>query len=150
MSLTREQVESVSVLLKDVTKPMGARFRALFTLKNVGGVTAIGHIGQVLLEDKSALLKHECAYCLGQMRDEYAIEVLAMVLANVGEHPMVRHEAGEALGAIATEKCLEILKVRFFISFFKQFTQLLSRNMRMTPAKMLPKLFSSQSIESTI
>ncbi|KAI7695645.1 hypothetical protein SSS_02540 [Sarcoptes scabiei] len=32
------------------------------------------------------------------------------VLANFDEHPMVRHEAGEALGAIANDKCLQILK----------------------------------------
>ena len=90
---------------------MGARFRALFTLKNVAGKDAIDHICLALLKDDSALLKHECAYCLGQMQDSHAIETLEQVLGNIDEHPMVRHEAGEALGAIATEECLLILKV---------------------------------------
>lgn len=112
--LSPEQIASVGALLKDSSKPMGARFRALFTLKNVGGKDAIDCIGEALLVDDSALLKHECAYCLGQMQDTTAIEVLTRVLANTAEHPMVRHEAGEALGAIGTDECLQILKVTSF------------------------------------
>ena len=92
---------------------MGARFRALFTLKNVAGKDAIDHICEALVKDDSALLKHECAYCLGQMQDSYAIATLEQVLGNTAEHPMVRHEAGEALGAIGTDECLVILQVRF-------------------------------------
>lgn len=44
--------------------------------------------------DSSALLKHELAYCLGQMKDTTAIPVLEMVLRNESEDPMVRHEVG--------------------------------------------------------
>ncbi|CAF0779562.1 unnamed protein product [Adineta ricciae] len=50
--------------------------------------------------DTSALLKHECAYCLGQMGNKYAIEKLIHVLNDSNEDSMVRHEAGEALGAL--------------------------------------------------
>ncbi|CAG2102184.1 unnamed protein product, partial [Medioppia subpectinata] len=63
-----------------------------------------------LLEDESALLKHECAYCLGQIQDTHAIPVLNRVLANTDEHPMVRHEAAEALGAIGAHQSLDVLK----------------------------------------
>ncbi|KAI2810298.1 hypothetical protein BLOT_001458 [Blomia tropicalis] len=108
--LTNDQIRSVTKLLADSAKPMGERFRALFTLKNIGGHDSIDHIGNVLLCDESALLKHECAYCLGQMQDEHAINVLEKVLSNVNEHPMVRHEAGEALGAIGSDHCLSILE----------------------------------------
>lgn len=34
---------------------------------------------------------------------------LIEVLENTVEHPMVRHEAAEALGSIATEPCLPVL-----------------------------------------
>lgn len=111
--LTPQQIDSVALLLKDDQQPMGARFRALFTLKNVAGKKAIDHICDALLRDESALLKHECAYCLGQMQDSHAIHTLEQVLGNGNEHPMVRHEAGEALGAIGTDQCLTILMVRF-------------------------------------
>ena len=53
--------------------------------------------------DKSALLKHEVAYCLGQLGDARAVAKLIAVLADAdNQEPIVRHEAGEALGAIGS------------------------------------------------
>ena len=40
----------------------------------------------------SALLKHELAYCLGQIGSEEALPVLETVLGDMNEDPMVRHE----------------------------------------------------------
>ena len=45
--------------------------------------------------DESALLKHELAYCLGQMQDRRAIPALTAVLKDTQQEPMVRHEAGK-------------------------------------------------------
>ena len=45
-------------------------------------------------DDPSALLKHELAYCLGQMNRTSALPVLESVLRNQQEDPMVRHEVG--------------------------------------------------------
>jgi deoxyhypusine monooxygenase len=39
-----------------------------------------------------------------------AIEALVAKLADAGEHSMVRHEAAEALGAIATPECMPVLE----------------------------------------
>lgn len=80
-------------MLVDQSVPMKARYRALFTLKNLGGKSAVTNIAKGF-KDPSALLKHECAYCLGQMQDESAIDLLIEVLKNTTEDPMVRHEAG--------------------------------------------------------
>lgn len=44
--------------------------------------------------DQSALLKHELAYCLGQMQDKRAIPTLTAVLKDREQEVMVRHEAG--------------------------------------------------------
>merc|ERR1712038_462884 len=85
------------------------RFRALFTLKNLGGEEAISQIS-LCFADPSALLKHECAYCLGQMQDQRAIPVLSRVLKDVQQEAMVRHEAGEALGAIGSVDVIELLE----------------------------------------
>lgn len=60
--------------------------------------------------DSSALLKHELAYVLGQIRNPIAIPVLNSVLADRSQDPMVRHEAGEALGAIGAMESIEVLK----------------------------------------
>ena len=54
-------------------------------------------------------MRHEVAYVLGQMQDDQAVDVLEEVLADASDDGMVRHEAAEALGAIANEKCKAIL-----------------------------------------
>lgn len=75
------------------------RFRALFTLRNIGGPDAISCI-ETCFKDESALLKHELAYCLGQMQDTAAVPTLIAVLRDLHQEPMVRHEAGEGLKEI--------------------------------------------------
>jgi deoxyhypusine monooxygenase len=47
-------------------------------------------------EDQSALLKHELAYCLGQMKIKSALPTLESILRNTSEDPMVRHEVRHA------------------------------------------------------
>lgn len=93
----------------DPSQDMTVRFRALFTLRNLGGTEAIEWIGKAFV-DESALLKHELAYCLGQMQDKRAIPTLKSVLKDTEQEPMVRHEAGEALGAIGDPAVLPMLK----------------------------------------
>ena len=81
------------------THTLPLRFRALFALRSIGNDRAVEIIGKTF-SDPSALLKHELAYVLGQMRNASAIPVLNVVLADTSQDPMVRHEAAEALGAI--------------------------------------------------
>ncbi|TMS20175.1 Deoxyhypusine hydroxylase [Larimichthys crocea] len=104
-----EQVEAVGQVLVDTGHDLARRFRALFTLKNLGGAEAIEWISKAFT-DESALLKHELAYCLGQMQDRRAIPALTAVLKDTQQEPMVRHEAGEALGAIGDPVILDLLK----------------------------------------
>lgn len=99
----------VGAVLVDPSQDLTRRFRALFTLRNLGGVEAIDWIGRAFV-DESALLKHELAYCLGQMQDARAIPTLTSVLKDTQQEPMVRHEAGEALGAIGDLVVLDLLK----------------------------------------
>lgn len=89
-----DKLNNLGDLLVNQAVPMKARYRALFTLKNLGGQDAIRNISKGF-SDPSALLKHECAYCLGQMQDASAIDTLIGVLSNLDEDPMVRHEAGK-------------------------------------------------------
>lgn len=107
--VTEQEVEAIGKTLVDSKQPLQARFRALFTLRGLGGPDAISWISRGF-EDSSALLKHELAYCLGQMRDPRAIPVLVAVLQDRSQEPMVRHEAGEALGAIGDPEVLGLLK----------------------------------------
>jgi len=90
---SEDKIEAVGRVLNDRNRPLKARFRGLFTLRNIGGPVAIQCIQQCFI-DPSALLKHELAYCLGQMQDAKAIPVLKRVLSDRNQEPMVRHEAG--------------------------------------------------------
>ena len=104
---------AVGQVLNDTSKSLADRFRALFTLRNIGGEIAIEAITKCFA-DSSALLKHELAYCLGQMGDTAAVPILIGILKDTKQEPMVRHEAGEALGAIGDLSALNTL--REFIS----------------------------------
>lgn len=99
---------SATLLNTSGKESLPARFRALFTLRALDSDEAVNIIGEAF-SDKSALLKHELAYVLGQMRRTAAIPVLNQVLCDLTEEPMVRHEAAEALGAIGQKESVSIL-----------------------------------------
>ncbi|NP_001128388.1 deoxyhypusine hydroxylase/monooxygenase [Bombyx mori] len=108
-NVSENAVKSIGNVLNDPSRPMKERFRALFTLRNIGGETAIQCISECF-KDESVLLKHELAYCLGQMQDRRAIPILRSVLEDPNHDPIVRHEAGEALGAIGDPNLRELLE----------------------------------------
>ena len=58
----------------------------------------------------SALFRHEVAYVLGQMQQPCTAPALIDVLLRLEEHPMVRHESAEALGAIGSDECAAALE----------------------------------------
>jgi len=110
--VTSTEVKNIGQILNNTDRPLKERNRALFTLKNIGGQEAINEISKSF-QDKSELLKHEAAYCLGQMGDKDAIPILSSVLQDMNQEPIVRHEAGEALGAIGDTSVLPMLiKIR--------------------------------------
>mmetsp|Transcript_20649 Transcript_20649/g.43096 ORF Transcript_20649/g.43096 Transcript_20649/m.43096 type:complete len:380 (+) Transcript_20649:162-1301(+) len=91
----------IGEILTDESAPMFERYRAMFSLRNRGGIESVKELGNVLVSDKSsALLRHEVAYILGQMQHPDAVEYLEISLKRQNEHRMVRHESAEALGAI--------------------------------------------------
>ena len=44
------------------------------------------------------------------MQHEASVAQLTSSLKDQAEHPMVRHECAEALGAIATDECMKVLE----------------------------------------
>lgn len=81
------------------------KYRALTSLRNCSNASATAAL-LVALRDPSALFRHDVAFALGQRQDADAIDALTALLEDPSEHCMVRHEAGEALGAIGTPECL--------------------------------------------
>ncbi|KAE9460678.1 hypothetical protein C3L33_07426, partial [Rhododendron williamsianum] len=116
-------VDELREVLLDEEKSMYQRYSALFALRNHGGdksmATIIDSLGA-----KSALLRHEVSWleyltylaflqsclCLGQLQNKTASAALSMILRDINEHPMVRHEAAEALGSIADDQCVALLE----------------------------------------
>lgn len=102
-------VHQLRDVILDEEKGMYERYSALFGLRNQGGDEAVAAIIESL-GAKSALLRHEVAYVLGQLQNKAASDALSMILRDVNEHPMVRHEAAEALGSIADDQCVSLLE----------------------------------------
>ncbi|KAG3069260.1 hypothetical protein PI124_g20138 [Phytophthora idaei] len=96
-------------VLLDPNGDMFARYRAMFSLRNRNTDEAALALAEAF-NDPNALFKHEVAYVMGQMENPVLVPALKKVLLDETEHRMVRHEAAEALGAIGSTECEEILK----------------------------------------
>jgi len=96
-------------ILLNKSLPLFERYRALFALRDRGDDESILTITDAF-DDASAVFRHELAYVLGQVQNPKAVPALKKVLMNLNEHKMVRHEAAEALGSIASEDCLSFLE----------------------------------------
>lgn len=87
------------------------RYRAMFSLRNIGSKEAALTLGRALRSDTSScLFRHEIAFVLGQLEHSASEPYLAEALMDEGEHGMVRHEAAEALGAIADKSSWDLLE----------------------------------------
>ncbi|ORC92869.1 uncharacterized protein TM35_000021950 [Trypanosoma theileri] len=87
------------------------RYKAMFTLRNIGTKEAVEALSVALRSDTaSALFRHEVAFVLGQLEHRASIDALCAALKDEEEAPMVRHEAAEALGAMADPALLPILE----------------------------------------
>ena len=107
--ISKGEIQQWQKTLNDTTQSLFSRYRALFSLRNHGGSNAALALATGL-SDTSALFKHEVAYVLGQMKEPVVVPALSRSLRDLSEEAMVRHECAEALGAIATDECLEILR----------------------------------------
>ena len=104
-----KDVAELEAILLDSSRSLFTRYRAMFALRDLGTEEAVLALAKGL-NDSSALFRHEIGYVFGQLQHPAAVAALTEALARNGEHAMVRHEAAEALGSIATEDVFPILK----------------------------------------
>lgn len=102
-------VPSLRVIILDPSRTLWERYKALFGLRNQNRDESAIALGEALLQDPSALLRHECAYVLGQMQRAVSIPYLIQAL-KTDVNAMVRHESAEALGAIGSNEVLPALR----------------------------------------
>ncbi|GMH75370.1 hypothetical protein TrST_g11698 [Triparma strigata] len=106
-------VSDIGEIMRDESRELWERYRAMFSVRNKGGEGAAVELGRALVEDRSsALFRHEVAFVLGQLQRVEGLDYLVMSLERVDEHEFVRHESAEAIGAIEDdwERCEEVLK----------------------------------------
>ena len=106
---SQRSVADLRTILCNENEKMFQRMRALFALRNIGGTDSVDALAAAY-DSKSALLKHEIAYVMGQMQDPHAVPHLIERLEDREEDVMVRHEAAEALGAIGDRTALDVLE----------------------------------------
>lgn len=116
---TAHTPDALSAMIGDDTVSIAKRTRLLYYLRHVYDHTKDGlkHVKRADVipilsygfKSGSSLLRHEVAYVLGQLGSNDACDILSDVLGNTSEDCMVRHEAGEALGAIGDTRSLETL-----------------------------------------
>lgn len=118
LKMNSSQLTSIISTLQSPDNSLASRFRALFTLKGLAILDStsdsqlsliISSIGSTFKDD-SALLKHELAYVLGQIKSSKSEPILISVLKDLNQDEMVRHEAAEALGAIGLQSSIPTLK----------------------------------------
>lgn len=104
----QDNVAKLKTMLNDQKETLFNRYRAMFRLRDIATEEAVLALTSGL-EDPSALFRHEIAYVFGQLCDPVSIPALIKVVENENEEGMVRHEAAEALGSIATQDVLPVL-----------------------------------------
>ena len=132
------ELEEIEETLRDPSSPIGMRMRAAYYAKQLfvdlqkeeNEVQEVDGTGsknversrkmeavvkvlceQVFVPEHGSLLRHEFAYVLGQMKTDKASETLEKLLVKEDDCVMVRHEAAEALGAIASLKSKPVLEM---------------------------------------
>lgn len=125
-------IEEVFETLRNPSSPIGMRMRAAYYAKQrfvdlqkemeeekgsegTDRSEIMGQIvdvlcEQVFAEEHGSLLRHEFAYVLGQMKTVQACAALENLLSRENDCVMVRHEAAEALGAIASPRSKSVLE----------------------------------------
>ncbi|WWC69903.1 deoxyhypusine hydroxylase [Kwoniella pini CBS 10737] len=97
-------IPSLKEDLLNTSLPLFERYRAMFALRDFGANSkeAVEALADGF-KDRSALFRHEVAYIFGQLSSPYSIPSLLSRLRDSKEDDMVRHEAAEALGGIASD-----------------------------------------------
>jgi deoxyhypusine monooxygenase len=102
-----KDVEWLKTLLLNPEEPIFDRYRAMFSLREVGTDEACEALCQTLTDEHSPncspLLKHEIGFVLGQMGHSFSkicTPYLIKAVENDKEAPVVRHECVIALGDI--------------------------------------------------
>lgn len=108
---TAPPVPALRRCLLNIEQPITKRTIAAFHLRTIGTPEAVSAVCEgLLMREDGALMRHELAYILGQMRNIDACPILTAVLMDETDDILVRHESAEALGSIGHSSSMEVLE----------------------------------------
>ncbi|CAL8076099.1 unnamed protein product [Calicophoron daubneyi] len=117
LPVPEDQLRAWAQCLMDPSAKLVDRARSLWGLRHAGEKLAVSLIAGFLNDVvepspvSNVLLQHEAAYCLGQRGDCEAVPCLIQVMRDARHHPVVRHEAGEALAALCGCSGVDLNKI---------------------------------------
>ncbi|KAK6588297.1 4xEZ_heat domain protein [Cryptosporidium xiaoi] len=102
--------EKIRDILLNREADISSKIRCLFFGRFHGDEESSEILIKSLSYSDSVLYRHEVLYVLGQMGLKSPLDHLYNILGDINEHPMVRHEAGEAIAAIGDISSIDIIE----------------------------------------
>jgi len=97
-------------VILDLTKTAEERIQAAFKLENIADTPSIEALGKALLTDPSPIVRHECAFALGETAaPTRASKYLTESIEN-DSHPVVKHEALLALATLGDRSAIPFIE----------------------------------------
>ncbi|VDO03778.1 unnamed protein product [Rodentolepis nana] len=124
-AVSEEELSSWGSKIRDPSIPLVERAHAMWGLRHAREPLATRLLAAYVTEvhppepGSNALLQHEAAYCLGQRGDLSAIPDLEKALRDPNHEPIVRHEAAEALAALASTPGADIEYIKSVLKEFR-------------------------------
>jgi len=97
-------------VILDLTRSKDERIQAAFQLENMADEAAIAALGKTLLTDPSPLVRHECAFSLGETAALKEAGPCLMEAAETDTSIFVVHEALMALGTLGDASFIPFVK----------------------------------------
>ncbi|VDD83961.1 unnamed protein product [Mesocestoides corti] len=110
--------------IRDPSVPLVERAHAMWGLRHAREALATRLLAAYVTDvvppspAANALLQHEAAYCLGQRGDVWAVAPLEAALRDTRHEAIVRHEAAEALAALASAPGANISHIKALLTEF--------------------------------
>ena len=122
---TEAEVRAWGTKIRDPSASLVERAHAMWGLRHAKEPLATqllaAYVSEVIPPEpaSNALLQHEAAYCLGQRGDPSAVPYLESTLRDTRQEAIVRHEAAEALAALASVSGVDTEHIKRVLTEFR-------------------------------
>eukprot|EP00916_Digyalum_oweni_P007338 GHVL01012380.1.p1 GENE.GHVL01012380.1~~GHVL01012380.1.p1 ORF type:complete len:283 (+),score=60.36 GHVL01012380.1:377-1225(+) len=143
-----DEIPSLSVcgdIIGDESSSIERRMRALNEARAHGSNPDVVSALNNGLKAKSVLLRHECAFVMGQVGCLSAVSILQKLLSDMSENEMVRHEAAEALAAIGDRHSLQLIE-----SYIKDESEMVAETCQLAARSLKERDHRENSVYKTV